>query len=451
MNTQLLKDNAKQALHTIWITRDIFQFKLFCHKDINIIGFSEADTVKSGHFNGVNIFPFLNDTSLSFDIIKEDFTLNSNIESEALVSCEQDISITQNCSSKNVKIYTTLVFRLEDGTPLITNAHFSSPDFSYSLENPNNSALASKKNISRKKLESYYLELLEDTCDLFIDCDMNEYVLNYNQTHYRELFDDNTFYTNPDRWFWNMCNNCVHPEDYERVDIFRKVDMDKRIKNNITSIETTFRIKNSALGYIWVNLTVITKISADSKTERIAMIFRKLNNLQLNEIDYLEKSRRDSLTGLYNKSYGEYLINTFIENYTGSTTVALVLTDIDNFHLINDTFGHMTGDEILKQFARSFERFFGEGTIVARATGDKFFILVNRLPSEYEVTKSVDNFLKSMRHSHSESGTSLDVHCSAGVVFLDNCSQSFSGLYSEACAALNSAKERGKNCFVVAN
>ena len=309
----------------------------------------------------------------------------------------------------------------------------------------------SKSSSTNQAMENYYLEIIESTCDLFVDCDTDNYVLRYNQDHYRQLFDDNTFYTNPDRWFWNMCSNCVHPDDYEKVDIFRKVDMDKRIRNNITTIETNFRIKNSVQGYIWVSLKVITKLSKDSQTERIAMIFRKLTNLHVNEAEYLERSRRDSLTGLYNKSYGEYLVNSYIENHSATSTAALVLLDIDNFHLVNDTFGHMTGDEIIKQLARSLESFFGQGNVVARAGGDKFFLLINRVPSEYEITKSLDNFLKSMHHTHYELGTSLDIHCSAGIVFLENNKQSFAQLYSIAKDALSSAKARGKNCFVVAN
>lgn len=449
MHTKILIDTAKRACDSLWIIRDMFQLKLLCHKDVNIIGFSPTDTVKSGNFSGINIFPFLQDTSMNFNIIWEDFNVTQDGETEAIVSCEHNILVTQGGDSKSVKIYTTLAFIIKGDTPLITNAHFSSPDFTYSPEKPQNVA-SSLNSAPSPSLESYYLEILENTCDLFIDCDMNQYTLKYNYEQYRQLFDDNSFFTNPDRWFWNMCNNCVHPEDYEKVDIFRKVDMDKRIKNNITTIETSFRIKNSEVGYIWVSLKVITKLSKDSKTERIAMIFRKLNNLQLSEVEYLEKTRRDSLTGLYNKNHGEYLVNTFIKNNSRSDTAAFVLVDIDNFRLVNDTFGHMTGDEILKQFSRSLESFFGQGHITARDTKDRFFLLINHYPSEYEITKSIDNFIKSMRHTHHELGTSLDIHCSAGVVFLENNTLSYKKLYSAAEDALYSAKAKGKNCFVVA-
>lgn len=451
MNTKILIDSAKRACDSLWIIRDMFQFKLFCHKDVNIIGFAPTDTIKSGNFSGVNVFPFLNDTSMNFNVIWEDYNVTQSSETEAIVSCEHNILINQSAATKSVKIYTTLAFIFKEDTPLITNAHFSSPDFSYSLENSQTPTPCSKETITNVSLDSYYLEVIESTCDLFIDCDMSQYILSYDHERYRQLFDDNTFYTNPDRWFWNMCTNCVHPEDYEKVDIFRKVDMDKRIKNNITSIETNFRIKNSEAGYIWISLKVITKLSKDAKAERLAMIFRRLNNLQLSEVEYLEKTRRDSLTGLYNKNYGEYLVNTFIDSESRSDTSAFVIVDIDNFHLVNDTFGHMTGDEILKQFARSLESFFGQGNIIARSNGDKFFMLISRYPSEYEVTKSIDNFIKSMRHTHYELGTSLDIHCSAGIVFLENKVQSFKKLHSDASNALHSAKIRGKNCFVVAN
>lgn len=449
MNNKLLIETAKHACDSIWIIRDMFQFKLFCRKDINIEGFTPSDNISNGNFSYVNIFPFLQDTSMNFNVIWEDFKINADSDSEAVVDCEHDILITQSGSSKEVKVFTKLTFVIEEATPLIRAASFSSPDFTYSTENSKSDSV--KPTMSRQSLENYYHDILENVCDLFIDCDMSEYVLRYNQQQYHDLFEDNTYYTNPDRWFWNMSSKCVHPEDYDKIDIFRKVDMDKRARNNITTVDTSFRIKNSTEGYIWVSLKVITKLSKDNEAERIAMVFRKVSSLNLTEVEYLEKSRRDSLTGLYNKAYGEYLINSSLENYLPSSTVAFVLVDIDNFHMVNDTFGHMTGDEILKQFARSFESFFGQGNVTARAGSDKFFTLLNRFPSEYEITKSIDNFLKSMRRTHYESGASLDLHCSAGIVFVESNSQTFKHLYNQASGALASAKERGKNCFVIAN
>ena len=447
-NKQII-ETAKHACYSIWTIRDMFQFKLFCRKDINIIGFSPSDNISNGNFSYVNIFPFLQDTSMNFNIIWEDYKITKDSDEEILVECEHNILITQSGSSKEVKIYTKLNFIIEESTPLIKEAIFSSPDFTYSLENAQKKS--SKIPTSKNSLENYYHDILENICDLFIDCDMNEYVLRYNQQQYVNLFEDNTYFTNPDRWFWNMTGKCVHPDDYDKVDIFRKTDMDKRAKNNITTIDTSFRIKNSTNGYIWVSLKVITKYSKNNTAERIAMIFRKTSSLSHTDIEDVEKSRRDSLTGLYNKSHGELMVNTAVEKFSPSSTVAFLLVDIDNFHVINDTFGHMTGDDILKQFARSFEAFFGQGNVTARATGDKFFTLLNRFPSEYEVTKSVDNFLKHMHRTHYELGTSIELHCSAGVVFVENSTQSFNQLYAQASDALASAKSRGRNCFVIAN
>lgn len=446
-----LLSTAKAACHTIWIDRDVFKFKNYCTPDADITGFAETDKVENGQFGYVNIFPFLQNTSISYEIISEEYSNSTIIGNVYIVICNIHLKGKKYDTERELRIFTTLIFDTSGDTPLIANAHFSSPDdISFEkevIQIPINNS--SDSSVLNDELAEYYRDLIFNDCDLFIECDIKDYVLKYDRDKYFHLFDDDSYFTNPDRWFWNMCNTCVHPEDYERVDIFRKVDIEKRKRNNINTVETTFRIKNHKYGYIWIKLQVINKLNDDNELEKMALIFRRLENKDFNELEYIEKSRRDELTGLYNKKYSEYLINSFLENYNKNATTAFVVIDIDDFRKVNDTFGHITGDSILVQIARSFSTFFATNDITGRLVGDKFCVLINSLPNEYEVTKSIDNFLKRMNHTHCELGTSLDVHCSAGIVFLNDTYTSYADLFDSALQALKTAKDKGKNRYEI--
>lgn len=443
---------SKDAMHSIWIDRDLYEFKKFCSLDFDIVGFSDTDNVYEGNLNGVNIFPFLQDTSLQFNILHENYRKSFSDEQNCVMICEHQIRITKKDYFYQKTFFTTLVFKQNQNKASIVHAHFSVSDsasdsYDKIIESENESH---EKEIDENSLSEYYRKLILNNCDLFIDCDTSEYILHYDKEAYQKLFDDDTYFINPDRWFWHICNTCVHPDDTESLDIFRKIDMEKRIRNHITKIETTFRIKNRSQGYIWVQLQVISKISEDNHLEKIALMFRQLDKSQFNELEFLEKSRKDKLTGVYNKTYFEYLLNIYLKDYNPTTTPSVALIDIDHFRLINDTFGHLTGDVILCQFARSLMTFFGQDSIIGRIKGDKFAVLIKNMPSEFEVTKLVDNFLKNMRHTHFEMGTSLDIHCSAGIVLInDSNKESISTIISQTNDALSQAKDNGRNCYVV--
>ncbi|MBS3985775.1 MAG: PAS domain S-box protein [Selenomonadales bacterium] len=85
----------------------------------------------------------------------------------------------------------------------------------------------------------------------------------------------------------------------------------------------------------------------------------------------------DSLTGLYNRHYFEKLLS------EGSMpSPAIIVADLNGLKLINDTFGHVAGDELLKSVARLLEQNAPDGAVCARIGGDEFVILIPDARSE---------------------------------------------------------------------
>jgi diguanylate cyclase (GGDEF)-like protein len=92
------------------------------------------------------------------------------------------------------------------------------------------------------------------------------------------------------------------------------------------------------------------------------------------------QANRDSLTGLCNRRYFTSKISDLSKM---KFPISLMILDIDNFKMINDIYGHLAGDEILKQLAEIFKRNIRETELLSRWGGEEFTIL---LPNTYKET-----------------------------------------------------------------
>lgn len=123
-----------------------------------------------------------------------------------------------------------------------------------------------------------------------------------------------------------------------------------------------------------------------------------------------------------------------------------LLLDVDYFKAINDTYGHPTGDVVLKEVAESLQRAFKDCGAVGRIGGDEFSAIVDPDISVQEIKRRLDEFLKTI------SGILPDrkVTCSIGVCRFEN-AKDLQTIYTETDHLLYSAKEGGRACYVIGN
>ena len=110
-----------------------------------------------------------------------------------------------------------------------------------------------------------------------------------------------------------------------------------------------------------------------------------------------EKADRDSLTGLYNRSYAVEKINGMLQEFSPAPECvhACVLMDLDNFKKLNDTLGHQKGDQALQDVANILRQHFREYDIVCRLGGDEFLIFVQNIPRNV-IEKNIGSLLKKL-------------------------------------------------------
>ncbi|MCE5284359.1 MAG: diguanylate cyclase [Pelosinus sp.] len=107
-----------------------------------------------------------------------------------------------------------------------------------------------------------------------------------------------------------------------------------------------------------------------------------------NQLKYV--SFHDALTGLYNRAIFEEAIS---KPENKSSSIGLIICDLDGLKMINDTLGHEKGDQVLRQIARILKDCFSKNDIIARIGGDEFAVLVkNATPAQLKTAK--ENILK---------------------------------------------------------
>lgn len=155
------------------------------------------------------------------------------------------------------------------------------------------------------------------------------------------------------------------------------------------------------------------------------------------------ESNKDALTDLWNRKYTEEQVNIDLAN---GNKGCLFMLDMDNFKSVNDTYGHKTGDEILKIFAEVLTECTRAQDIVCRVGGDEF-ILYSRDANTPEIVTAIairiiERFKARKKLFLPESQVSVSI----GICLISN-GESFTDAYSIADAALYEAKNAGKNTY----
>ncbi|XQW84393.1 tetratricopeptide repeat-containing diguanylate cyclase [Thalassotalea piscium] len=160
----------------------------------------------------------------------------------------------------------------------------------------------------------------------------------------------------------------------------------------------------------------------------------------------------DPLSGLYNRRYiFGYLDKTLAGMSADKGELSIILLDIDDFKDINDQYGHPFGDFVIQKIAEIGQDVLRTGDVMARIGGEEFLCVLPRASVE-QAKEVAERLLKALAlYSFQAKGyPNIHVTTSIGIACFSKEHQSYNEIYAQADKALYKAKERGKNCIVIA-
>lgn len=168
---------------------------------------------------------------------------------------------------------------------------------------------------------------------------------------------------------------------------------------------------------------------------------RRILQQRLRELSYL-----DPLTSLANRRYFlERVTEELREHHLNGTSVHVMLCDIDHFKAVNDTFGHLAGDFVLKEFANVVKQVLKQTHTIARFGGDEFVISLVGMTTEQVMQKCEQLRIAVQEYSFMYEGHRLFVQVSIGLSQVIEAEIEVNSLIGRADRALYMAKENGRN------
>lgn len=231
----------------------------------------------------------------------------------------------------------------------------------------------------------------------------------------------------------------------------------------------SWRLRNNVLSIGWIFLSI--SLFADTLDEFEVLKFYEWQDILFEKIFFgigfilvifgfhlillskkkiLEKleyaAHNDPLTNLPNKKLLTKQFQDIIDTALGSNKqIGVMFIDLDKFKLVNNTFGHTIGDELLKQVADRLKLNINNNNLIARLSGDEFIVVLSdilQLGELNDVVKEVQNifanpFILNEKQIH--------ISCSIGMTLFPDHGKDIETLFSNADMAVHKAKANGGN------
>lgn len=240
----------------------------------------------------------------------------------------------------------------------------------------------------------------------------------------------------------------IHPEDY-----IQYLEVLQQIKNGEKDrYSYEYRIKNDNNDYIWIHERGIATYDDKGLIKRLVGSHMDVTVKKRQEQKIIELAFYDMLTRLPNRvALQDKLQNTLEQARKNGTKGAIIFLDVDNFKFINDTYGHTTGDEVLKEIGHRLRTLRLRNIFIGRLGGDEFVVVANDIDDINKVAlmaETVQNIFETpFVINHKE----FHLTTSTGVALYPANGMEIEELLKNADTAMYKAKATGKNRYMFFN
>jgi len=217
------------------------------------------------------------------------------------------------------------------------------------------------------------------------------------------------------------------------------------LQHNQPCPEIEICLSNSHHHNLWVQLKISRSTNAKQQTN-LTVCMDNITERRESQEKLNHLAMHDSLTGLYNRHFFETTLTQLTaDSVRNNRQHALVYIDLDHFKVINDTFGHQKGDEVLREMSRLLSKRIRGTDILCRLGGDEFAILLRDIQRDeaYEFARSVQQIISEFSFQLQEQRINLG--SSIGLTLIDGSTSNAEEHLMRADIALYVAKGRGRN------
>jgi diguanylate cyclase (GGDEF)-like protein/PAS domain S-box-containing protein len=193
-----------------------------------------------------------------------------------------------------------------------------------------------------------------------------------------------------------------------------------------------------------------TARDADGKMLYFVLSERDITEERALSAQLSHQALHDPLTGLANRAVFEDRLSHAQARVARLGGIdAVLLMDLDDFKGVNDSHGHLVGDQVLMTLAQRLEKVTRASDTLCRFGGDEFLYLAEGLGSPEEVDQLASRLLGVFNEPIPIPGTQLEIHASIGVVVWDGTTTDYTQVVQNADSAMYEAKRRGKGHYVI--
>lgn len=230
----------------------------------------------------------------------------------------------------------------------------------------------------------------------------------------------------------------VHPDDVAAL--LEKID---EVRDAQASFEMGFRVVRAGGGLRHVR--VMASPRADNSEGAYVVSIEDVTDEVASRGELTYRAFYDMLTGLPNRALFLDRLNVELaRHHRDGSTFAVLFLDLDEFKVVNDSLGHESGDEVLKEIGRRLQGALRKGETAARFSGDEFAFIMLGMSSEEEALAVGHRVLGLLGPSIHVAGHDLTVSGSIGIV-IPSVHADAASILRDVDAAMYKAKEDGKS------
>lgn len=239
--------------------------------------------------------------------------------------------------------------------------------------------------------------------------------------------------------------NAIHPED--RLTVARQWYDATKIGTVLLSLECRFL--GSKDNTIWVIGQSVLERNEHGQMTGFVGTITDITERKEAQKNLLYNSLHDPLTSLANRTLLIKTLEVAIAKASVSESYqyAVLFLDLDRFKVINDSLGHLFGDQLLQNVAQKLQSHLKPTDLIARIGGDEFVILLEDIAGDEDVLQVVQKILHQFQTSTVINGHEVFITTSIGLVFGNSHYKKANDLIRDADIALYRAKSAGKATY----